>query len=201
MRLDNTTNWAVLAAAGLLSFSFSTPDHTHWVLLVGHILITALLAFEARRFRFFDVWRYRVRMIEENFYGPILRRDPSSPDEYWGDRVAKDLLYPHFKITFHAALRARFTRNYWVIYAVLLVGWLLKVYLHPVPADGWAGLRANLQSGGIPWWVPVVYVSSIVVGIVVVVIAFPRTIRSEAAYWSPTSDRDSTAEDVPAWDT
>ncbi len=200
MRLDTTTNWAILTSAGLLSFSFSGPDHTHWVLLTGIILISALLSFEARRFRFFDVWRFRVRMIEENFYGPLLRRDPVSPDQLWGLHVADDLLHPSFKITYRAAIRARFTRNYWVIYGVLLAGWALKVMLEPTPAHTWEELKNNMTAGAIPWWVALTYVAGVVAMIGVILLAFPRTIRSEEAYWSPGKTTD-TGRDVPAWDT
>ena len=98
MRLDNTTNWAILTTAGLLSFTFGSRDHSHWVLLLGMLLVGVLMAYEARRFRFFDVWRARVRKIEENFYGPILRRDPTSPEALWGNLVADDLLRPKFKM-------------------------------------------------------------------------------------------------------
>jgi uncharacterized membrane protein len=201
LRLDTTTNWSILTTAGLLSFSFGSKEHSHWVLLLGFLVITLLLAFEARRFRFFDVWRYRVRMIEENFYGPILRRDPVSPDRQWGKRVAHDLLHPQFKITFNAALRARFTRNYWAIYGVLLVAWLLKVIQEPVPARSWAHLRANLETGVLPWYVALCYVGVVIVGMLTLVLFFPRTTTPESAYWSPTNPEDSTQEDVPAWDT
>ncbi len=87
IRLDNTTNWAVLTTAGLLSLSFGAASHSHVVLLVGMALISVFWAFEARRYRFADIWYSRVRKIEENFYGPILRRDPVSPMRHWGALV------------------------------------------------------------------------------------------------------------------
>lgn len=201
LRLDTTTNWAILTSAGLLSFSFGSEEHSHWVLLMGLFMVTLLLAFEARRFRFFDVWRYRVRMIEENFYGPILRRDPVSPDREWGKRVAHDLLYPQFKITFPGALRARFTRNYWAIYLVLLVAWCLKVIQEPTPAHTWSQIKSNLETGVLPWYVAVFFVTLVLAQMLIIVIFFPRTVSSEAAYWSPSNPEDSTAEDVPALDT
>ncbi len=52
IRLDNTTNWAVLTTAALLTFSFGEGGHSHWILLIGTCLITVFLAFEARRLRF-----------------------------------------------------------------------------------------------------------------------------------------------------
>jgi len=189
IRLDTTTNWAILTTAGLLSYSFGSTAHSHWILLVGVLLVSALLAYEARRFRFFDVWRARVRKIEENFYGPILRRDPVSPDREWGLRVAEDLLNPQFKISFLAALRARFLRNYWVMYLVLLLAWILKVLLHPVEAHSWADLRANLAAGPIPWWIPVIFSLLLLGAILALFLLAPRAPRSEDAYWA--SDREN----------
>jgi len=189
MRLDNTTNWSIITVAGLLTFSFDGQNHSHWVLLVGVLLLTSFLSIEARRFRFFDVWRYRVRKIEENFYGPILRRDVVSPDRVWGDRVAEDLLHPVFKISYRAALRARFTRNYWVLYSVLLGGWCLKVMLEPSPVHSFADLRANLSGGVIPWWIPAMVAASIAVMMVVTAFAFPKAPINEESYW--------TQEDTP----
>jgi uncharacterized membrane protein len=183
MRLDTTTNWAILTTAGLLSFSFSGQDHGHWVLLLGTLLIFTLLGYEARRFRFFDVWRYRVRMMEENFYGPILRRDPISPDLHWGDRVATDLLEPHFKLGFRAAIRARFTRNYWVIFIVIVGAWCLKVTQDPLPASNWEQLKLNLSTGGTPWWVPVSFFGAVVCTLLAIFLFFPRSQESETAYW------------------
>jgi len=184
IRLDTTTNWAILTTAGLLSFSFGSPNHSHWILLVGLLLINALLGYEARRFRFFDVWRARVRKIEENFYGPILRRDPVSQDKEWGATVATDLLSPHFKISFIAALRARFTRNYWVIYAVLVLAWILKVLLHPVEAHTWSDLRNNLATGPVPWWIPFIYMGVLLGGILCLFFFAPRAPSTEEAYWN-----------------
>jgi len=185
LRLDNTTNWSIITTAGLLTFAFDGRTHSHWVLLAGILLLTSFLSIEARRFRFFDVWRYRVRRIEENFYGPILQRDPVSPDMAWGDRVADDLLHPRFKIGYRAALRARFIRNYWVLYLVLLAGWVLKVMHEPEMAQTLEGLRQNLEGESlVPWQVPVSIFLVIVVTMVVMVLFFPRAPLNEESYWS-----------------
>jgi uncharacterized membrane protein len=185
LRLDNTTNWSIITTAGLLTFSFDGRDHSHWVLLTGILLLTSFLSIEARRFRFFDVWRYRVRRIEENFYGPILQRDLGSPDQSWGDRVAEDLLHPIFKISYRAALRARFIRNYWVLYLVLLGGWILKIMHEPVVAKNFDDIKQNLQGDSVvPWQVPVFIFALIVVVMLVTVLFFPKAPLNEESYWS-----------------
>ena len=114
------------------------------------VLVLTFLNIEARRFRFFDVWRARVRMLEENFMGPILRRDLESPVGSWGKLVAEDLLHPRFKLTYHQALRARLQRNYLSIFLLLLASWIIKLVMHPQNPDNPGILdRENSPVGGI----------------------------------------------------
>src|ERR1044072_8649378 len=70
-RLDRTTNWAITVVAALLSVSLSTPDAHHGVLLFAMLLILLLLWIEARRYRFFDVYRARVRQFERHYFAQI----------------------------------------------------------------------------------------------------------------------------------
>src|SRR5262245_43357672 len=96
-RLDTTTNWAVVTTAGTISFTFSSPEHHHIILLLSNLVILLFLIHEARRFRYFAVYRARVRMLEENFFLPLLTRDLVSPMSEWRARVARDLDQPKFK--------------------------------------------------------------------------------------------------------
>ncbi|MCP3919843.1 MAG: DUF2270 domain-containing protein [bacterium] len=193
IRLDNTTNWAVLTVAGLLSLSFSEGEHSHWILLIGMAIVTVFLSFEARRFRMADVWRARVRKIEYNFYGPILRRDPVSPQAGWGNMVAEDLFDPHFKISRSVAFRIRFTRNYWAIYLILLFAWCMHVVMRPDPAQSLEDLMVNLskQTPLLPWWTPVAYVGVFVVAIIALLTLTPRIAFQEMDYWKYEPDEHS----------
>jgi uncharacterized membrane protein len=184
IRLDNTTNWAILTAAGLLTFTFGDANHSHWVLLLGLSLVSVFHLFEARRFRTYHVWRSRVRMIEENFYGPILRRDPRSPDVAWGELVAQDLFQPTYKIGRMQALRARLVRNYWAIYSAVFGAWCLKIALIPVP-EGGGGLRERLTDGLMPWWAAAVYLSVFLAANGVLLLYPARMVESEVDYWQP----------------
>jgi uncharacterized membrane protein len=74
-RLDNTTNWAVAALGLAISISFSRPDASALPILLIGILVSAFLVFEARRYRYFNVWRARARWMETNFYAPMLNGD------------------------------------------------------------------------------------------------------------------------------
>ena len=182
IRLDNTTNWAVLTVAGLLTFSFREGATSHWILLIGMALVTVFLAFEARRFRMADLWRARVRKIEENFYGPILRRDLHSPEETWGRLVADDLFRPHYKISRLAAMRVRFSRNYWPIFLVLLFAWVVHVLGVPDQAETWVDVRDHLAAGLLPWWTPLAYLGVGFTGVIGLYMTGPLP-RDEVEHW------------------
>src|SRR5918998_3203207 len=67
-RIDRTTNWSITVVAAMLSLSLSTPTAHHGVLIFAMLLIALLLMIEARRYRFFDVYRSRVRRLERNYF-------------------------------------------------------------------------------------------------------------------------------------
>ncbi len=149
-RLDTTTNWAVVTTGGMLSFAFSQPGHSHVTLLLAGALVAVFLGFEARRFRYFDVWRSRIRMIEENFLIPILRRNLISPRSQWRDLVAEDLDAPTFKITYLQAVAMRLRRNYIWLYLVILTAWTGKLHLHPAPAASLGEVLGRMAIGPVP---------------------------------------------------
>ena len=152
-RLDTTTNWAVVTTAGLISFAFSTPENNGFTLLLGNLLITNFLIIEARRYRYFCVYRARVRMIEENFYLPLIRRNLLSPRGDWRESVAEDLDAPKFKTTRLEAILFRLRRNYVWLYWIILATWVGKLFIHPTPASGIAEAYSRIGIGLIPPWV------------------------------------------------
>ncbi len=149
-RLDATTNWAVLTTAGILSFSFASHDHPHVLLLLSNLLIIAYLIIEARRFRYFVVYRSRVRMIEENFLIPIVTRQLESPLAQWRELLAMDLDLPKHKTTLVQAVAFRLRRNYVWIFLMMLGGWFVKLTIHPEMANTGAEIWSRMQVGPIP---------------------------------------------------
>src|SRR5690606_39234315 len=75
-RIDRTSNWAITVVAALLSITLSTPSSHHGVLLFAMLLVYLLLMIEARRYRFFDVYRYRVRQFERHYFAQIFSPMP-----------------------------------------------------------------------------------------------------------------------------
>ena len=185
LRIDQTTNWAVLTAAGVLTYSFGDGHHSPWSIIAGLAIVTMFLFIEARRFRFADVWRSRVRMIEDNFYGPILRRDPVSPSEQWGTLVAADLFRPRFKTSAISALRTRLLRNYLPVYAVLSLAFVVKVGTLPTTARSWDEIRQRLGGDGmVPWWLSLAVLGGFAVGCLLLILFGHRTTSYDLDNWT-----------------
>jgi uncharacterized membrane protein len=151
-RLDATTNWAVLTTAGMLSFSFADSDHSHIILLLSNLIIFAYLLIEARRFRYFEVYRARVRMLEENFLIPVVTRQLESPMVSWREMVAMDLDLPKYKTTILEAVGFRLRRNYLLIFFIICGGWVVKLMMHPDFAETWGVVWSRLSVGMLPAW-------------------------------------------------
>src|SRR6185295_5536371 len=93
-RLDGTTNWAVLTTGATLSFAFSSANNTHVMILINSLLIMFFLYIEARRYRFYDLWRARVRLMETEFFAEMLTPASLEGIEDWRQILADDLLQP-----------------------------------------------------------------------------------------------------------
>jgi uncharacterized membrane protein len=174
IRLDTTTNWALVSTIGIVTFAFNNPQYAPQTLLAGMYANFLFLMLEAQRFRFFDVYRSRVRMVEENFYVPLLRRDLVSPLTDWGPRVAEDLLHPCYHLTMRQAVRARLARIYLPLYLVLLAGWLAVVVWHP--RSGRESTLDLLRIGKLPGWVPALLVAGLFAYVIYVVFFTPRVV-------------------------
>jgi uncharacterized membrane protein len=196
-RMDTTTHWALITTVGIVTFSFSNPAYSQETLITGMYANLMFLLHESRRFRFFDMWRSRLRMMEENFYGPILRRDPQSPIIDWGRQVATDLLHPKFKITRLQAMRARLRRNYGYLFVFLLLAWIGRSVVFPQP-HGEPSLPGVFSIGTIPWWMPVSLVVALYSFLFGVLTFTPKVQSAEQTYWR---DPEHLGDEVPDLDT
>lgn len=136
-RMDRTTNWAIVITIGVITFVLSNQSVPHWGILLGLFLAYVLLFTEARRYRHYDVWRGRVRVLEEMFLAKFFDRDMEI-DEKWGEVLAEDLRNPQFKITWQEAVKRRLKRVYIWIILIFTIAWIGKIYIHPERAQSWA---------------------------------------------------------------
>jgi uncharacterized membrane protein len=168
-RLDTTTYWAVLTAGGALSFAFSSPNNPHFLIPIISILVAIFLVMEARRYRYYEIWSSRVRVIETGYLAQMLAPDGVPRDQEWASHLAADLLTPHFTISVWEAIGRRLRRNYIWIFALLALSWNLKVYLHPAPAQNFEEFIQRASVGLAPGWI--VFIVGFVFNVTIFVVA------------------------------
>src|SRR5919108_2569928 len=95
-RLDTTTNWAVITAGATLSFVFSSPNNPHFVIPINSILVAIFLLMEARRYRYYEIWSSRVRILETGYFAHILMPENRPGAEAWAEQLAGEPPNPHF---------------------------------------------------------------------------------------------------------
>lgn len=132
-RLDTTTNWAVITAGATLSFVFSSPDNPHFAIPINTLLVSIFLFMEARRYRYYEVWANRVRVLETGYFAPMLSHRTIPPDKEWAEHISADLMSPRFTISEWEAIGRRLRANYLWIFVLLTLSWTLKIYIHPSP--------------------------------------------------------------------
>jgi uncharacterized membrane protein len=131
-RLDTTTNWAVVATGATLSIAFSQPDIHHGIIILNTLLVMWFLFIETRRYRYYELWSYRVRLMETDFYAAMLV-PPFHPSPEWAESLAENLLSPRFPISIWEAFGRRLRRNYAWIFLILYASWAAKIWLFPEP--------------------------------------------------------------------
>ncbi|HAV76003.1 MAG TPA: hypothetical protein DCX53_01470 [Anaerolineae bacterium] len=134
-RLDTTTNWAVVSTGATLSIAFSQPTIHHGIIILNTLLVIWFLFIEGRRYRYYELWSYRVRLMETDFYAAMLV-PPFHPSPEWAESLAENLLSPSFPISLLEALGRRLRRNYFWIFLILYASWVAKIWLFPIPATG-----------------------------------------------------------------
>jgi uncharacterized membrane protein len=132
-RLDATTNWAVVTTGIALSATFASAASSPLPMVLVGLLVVVFLIFESRRYRYFDVWRMRVRVMETQFFGPILRGRGVQVANRWPEILAGDYQNMHYHISFAEAVGRRLRRNYSWILAIQAVAYYGKLAIHPTP--------------------------------------------------------------------
>jgi uncharacterized membrane protein len=158
-RLDRTTNWAITGVGAMLSVSLSSAESHHGVMLFAMLLVFLLLQIESRRYRFFHVYRSRVRLIERHYYARIFGPREVIDPAHWMSQLGDDLRLPRFSMSHGEATARRLRRNYIWLFLILLLAWLLKTTTVLQPGQFEAArvqstgeLFKNAAIGYIPGW-------------------------------------------------
>lgn len=140
-RLDTTTNWAVGTSGAITTFGLGQEHVPHFVFWLAVFLDLIFLWMETRRFRFYELIRMRVRLLELGFYAVVMGKQPR---EGWEDKLWKSLENPQVPIGRLQAASVRLRRNYlWLLLAVYL-GWLVRL------SRGHAGMVETAAVGIVP---------------------------------------------------
>ncbi|ATB28539.1 DUF2270 domain-containing protein [Melittangium boletus] len=146
-RLDTTTNWALTTTAAVVSFGLSSSA-SPVVFLVGIWMVLSFLLIEARRYRYYDLWIRRVRLLENGYWVPLLRREPIDPDAI--RELVSLVERPQIHLSLFSAISTRLNRAYGPILLVLTLTWFVKVYSHPRAPQGLGEFVHRAAVGPIP---------------------------------------------------
>lgn len=175
-RLDTTTNWAVVTLGVALSISFASPEASPLPLVLVGVLIILFLMLEARRYRYFNVWRARARWMEVHFYAPMLDEGDLHLEENWQKTLAEDYRKPAHHIPFITAIGRRIRRNYLWILLIQSLAFAGKISVHPTPVGSWQEAADRADVGPLP-------------GELIIAIGFVYVVTWAAmAYWSYQDD-------------
>jgi uncharacterized membrane protein len=145
-RLDTTTNWAILTASAAITFTLTDATRHHGVILFTLGLLGVFLDIEARRYRYYELWSYRTRLMETDFFAAMLV-PPFAPAPTWAEALANSLRHPQFTISMWEALGRRLRRNYFAIFFVMLLVWGFKIVSQPTTAETWTEVWVRAQIG------------------------------------------------------
>jgi uncharacterized membrane protein len=137
-RLDNTTNWSIVTMGIALSTTFSSREASALPMILIGMLLAVFLGLEARRYRYFNVWRARARYMETHLYVQILSGKHDDGSHH---------------ISFIRAAGRRIRRTYIWIVAIQTTAYFGKIAIHPDVAAHFNELVDRATIGPIPGWV------------------------------------------------
>jgi uncharacterized membrane protein len=132
-RLDSSTNWAVVTTGIALSATYSSSEASPVPMVLVGLLVSVFLLFESRRYRYFNVWRARARLLETDFYAPMIRGEGVRLDSGWTELLAKDYVNPRYHISLARAIGRRLRRTYIWIFVIQAIAYYGKLAIHPAP--------------------------------------------------------------------
>ena len=152
-RLDTTTTWAITTTTTIFTVSFTVRDVPHIIFLFNIAIVWSMLWIEARRYRFYDAFRARVRMLEAHFLVPMVLENKEMLQGEWKKLVCEDLIMPCFKISKFEAIGRRLKRTYAFIFIIIQVAWITKVFMHADPKiTSWGTFFHAFNVSHIPAW-------------------------------------------------
>jgi uncharacterized membrane protein len=174
MRMDSTTNWAIVATAGVVSFALGDPGVAHYVVFISTLLTISFLLLEARRLTFYRFWQRRALLLEKTLLRGALSPESQSvvEDERLLGLLEADLGRTVPQMPLLKAVARRLRRIYLYLFGVQLLAWALKLGSHPTPATSASELITRAHIGPLDGWAVVLFVGLQMLGGVVLALAY-----------------------------
>jgi len=133
-----------------LSATYSSAEASPLPMVLVGLLVSVFLLFEARRYRYFNVWRARARLLETDFYAPMIRGEGVRLGSGWTELLAKDYCYPRYHISYGRAIGRRLRRTYAWIFVIQAIAYYGKLAIHPSPLTTFTDIWERAAIGPIP---------------------------------------------------
>ena len=147
-RLDITSNWAIILATALTTFTLGSAEVPHYTLLLGLGLVLISILLEGRRYRHLHHSKWRLYLLESGFFANILRPAKEQDQNHeWSRLLAADLRQTHFSISWMTGMRLRLRRNYLLVISFMSAVWVAKLFIHPTRATTLAEFYSRLHVG------------------------------------------------------
>jgi len=173
-RLDTTTHWAIILTTGLTTFTLGTTSVPHFIMLLGLAFNTIFMLIEGRRYQHLHHSKWRLNLLEHNYFGPQLRQNVALLEPTWRQQLCMDLQTPHFTISRLMGLRLRLRRNYLMLVYFIFAVWLTKVYIHPRGPVSVLEFYERLVVGELlPSWFVVLTAAVFMVGVTALAVLTP----------------------------
>src|SRR6266446_2525400 len=95
-------------------------------------------------------WRARTRLLETDFFAPMIRGEGIRLGAGWTELLAKDYCEPRYHVSFARAIGRRLRRTYAWIFMIQAVAYCGKLAIHPAPLTTLADLWERAAIGPIP---------------------------------------------------
>src|SRR5215210_1405109 len=185
-RLDSTTNWAITSTSTIFTVAFSIERVPHIIFFFNVLIVWIMLWIEARRYRFYDAFRARVRMLEAHFMVPMVLQQNQMLQGNWQKLVCEDLLLPSFKISKFEAVGRRLKRNYSFLFGVVLTAWITKIFIHATPKiTSWGTFYQALGVARIPPWIIAILFMGTLIAVIGVDVYITRKSSGEVTEFGP----------------
>ena len=140
-QMESTRNLSTLIVAAMAIMTFAFSDSSQLILFLGSLSVFALLIFESRIYRDYDVSMKKVLSIQDKYIFT------DNETELSNERILSEVFEP---VSFIEAFAVRIYKNYLIIFFALDACWFSKLYLFPDAADSWSEFVERAGLGFVP---------------------------------------------------